>query len=166
MKALFLLNTFGPLRLVRGLLPGMRERGTGRLIFVSSIQGRPVPPVIGPYGASKWALEAFAETLAIEAGHFGVTVTLVRPGAVSSGGAERARSFIAKDGPLCSAARPTGLSARRVRTPEEVAVTVADALEQDDPPLRVPVGAPARAPLEARKAAPEDRPFLPVALDW
>ena len=53
------------------------KRGAGRLIFVSSIQGRLVLPMIGPYGASKWALEALAETLAIETRRFGIKVTLV-----------------------------------------------------------------------------------------
>ncbi|MFF1845380.1 SDR family NAD(P)-dependent oxidoreductase [Streptomyces sp. NPDC058217] len=59
-------------------------------MFVSSIQGRLVLPMIGPYGATKWALEALAETLAIETGHFGIKVSIVQPGVVSSGGAERA----------------------------------------------------------------------------
>ena len=40
LEQLFQLNTFGPLRVVQGVLPAMRERGSGRLVFVSSIQGR------------------------------------------------------------------------------------------------------------------------------
>ncbi len=48
-----------------------------RLIFISSIQGRIAIPLIGPYAASKWALEAIAETLAIEAAHFGISVHLL-----------------------------------------------------------------------------------------
>jgi short-subunit dehydrogenase len=71
----------------------MRERGTGNLIFISSIQGRIAIPPIGQYAASKWALEAIAETLAIEAAHFGIAVQLLEPAAVSSGGAERAKVF-------------------------------------------------------------------------
>jgi len=51
-------------------------------------------------------------------------------------------------------------------TPEEVAVALADTIEQPDPPLRIPVGTPARTALEARKAAPEDAPFVPITLDW
>ena len=64
----------------------MRARGAGRLVFISSIQGRLVIPMIGPYAASKWALEAIAEMLAIETRHFGIKVSVMQPGAVSSGG--------------------------------------------------------------------------------
>jgi NAD(P)-dependent dehydrogenase (short-subunit alcohol dehydrogenase family) len=59
-ERLFQLNTFGALRVAQGVLPAMRERGSGRLVFISSIQGRMVIPMIGPYAASKWALEAIA----------------------------------------------------------------------------------------------------------
>jgi NAD(P)-dependent dehydrogenase (short-subunit alcohol dehydrogenase family) len=166
LEALFQLNTFGPLRVVQGLLPAMRERGAGRLLFISSIQGRLVLPIIGPYGASKWALEAIAETLAIEAGHFGVKVSVIQPGAVSSGGSEQARSFFAENDPYAPLYEQLSALRGESVTPEEVAAAVADTIEQADPPLRVPVGAPAETALEARKAAPEDVPFLPVKLDW
>lgn len=166
LEALFQLNTFGPLRVVQGLLPAMRERGAGRLVFISSIQGRLVLPIIGPYGASKWALEAIAETLAIETSHFGVKVSVVQPGTVSSGGAERAKSFFTENDPYLPLYEQLGVLRGESVTPQEVAATVADTIEQRDPPLRVPVGAPAKTALEARKAAPEDIPFLPVELDW
>ena len=81
-QRLFDLNTFGALRVAQALMPGMRERGTGKLIFMSSIQGRIAIPLIGPYAASKWALEAIAETLAIEAAHFGISVHLLEPGEI------------------------------------------------------------------------------------
>ncbi|HEX4255136.1 MAG TPA: SDR family NAD(P)-dependent oxidoreductase, partial [Streptosporangiaceae bacterium] len=64
-RQLIELNTLGALRVAQAVLPGMRTAGSGQLIFVSSIQGRLVIPLIGAYGASKWALEALAETLAI-----------------------------------------------------------------------------------------------------
>jgi len=169
-EALFDLNTFGALRVAQGVLPAMRRRGAGRLLFVSSVQGRITVPMIGPYAASKWALEALAETLAVEAGHFGVKVSLLQPGSVSSGGPERAKSFFAEDDPYLplfqqfGPLRGTGIF--EPITPEEVAVAVADTVERPDPPLRVPVGAPARTALEARKAASETEPFVPVAIDW
>lgn len=164
--ALFQLNTIGPLRVVQGVLPAMRARGAGRLVFVSSIQGRLVLPIIGPYGASKWALEALAETLAIEVGHFGVKVTIVQPGAVSSGGAERAKSFLTTNDPYAPLLEQLHLLRGESVTPEEVATAVADAIEQPNPPLRVPVGTPAKTALEARKAAPEDAPHFPATIDW
>jgi NADP-dependent 3-hydroxy acid dehydrogenase YdfG len=165
-KQLFDLNTFGALRVSQAVLPQMRERGVGKLIFVSSIQGRIAIPLIGPYAASKWALEAIAETLAIEAGHFGVSVSVLQPGAVSSGGAERALSFLEDDNPY----RPlldqlAGFRSNPV-TVDEVAAAAVAAIEDPHAPFRIPVGAPAISILAARKNAPEDAPFLAAPLKW
>jgi NAD(P)-dependent dehydrogenase (short-subunit alcohol dehydrogenase family) len=110
------------------------------------------------------ALEAIAETIAIEAGHFGISVQLLEPGAVASGGAERAKVFLDDGNPY----RPLLDQMQGFRsdpvTVEEVAgaVAVADA----HPPLRTPVGASAASVLAARKAAAEDVPFLAAPLDW
>jgi NAD(P)-dependent dehydrogenase (short-subunit alcohol dehydrogenase family) len=165
-QRLFDLNTFGALRVAQEVLPGMRERGTGKLIFMSSIQGRIVIPLIGPYAASKWALEAIAETLAIEVGHFGISVHLLQPGAVSSGGAERAKVFLDERNPYHPLLdQMQGFRSVPV-TVEEVAQAVASTLEDTNPPLRIPVGAPAADVLAARKAAPEDWPFVAAPLDW
>jgi NAD(P)-dependent dehydrogenase (short-subunit alcohol dehydrogenase family) len=77
----FATNVFGPLRVDRAFLPAMRERGTGLIVFVSSVVGRVLLPFSGPYTSSKWALEALAEILSYEVSPFGVDVTLVQPGA-------------------------------------------------------------------------------------
>ncbi|MFD3456374.1 SDR family oxidoreductase [Streptomyces sp. NPDC058691] len=165
-ERLYQLNTVGALRVVQGVLPAMRERGSGRLVFVSSIQGRLVLPIIGPYGASKWALEAMAETLAIETGHFGIKVSIVQPGAVSTNGAEQARSFIEEESPYAPLYRQLGALRGEVITSEEVAAVVADTIEQPEPALRVPAGAPAERALKARKEAPETEPFVLATIDW
>ena len=165
-QRLFELNTFGALRVAQAVMPGMRERGSGKLIFISSIQGRIAIPLIGPYAASKWALEAIAETLAIEAGHFGISVHVLQPGAVSSGGSERAKAFLDEDNPY----RPLLDQVKGFRsapvTVEEVADAVALVVKGGDSALRIQVGAAATGMLAARKAAPEDRPFLAAPLDW
>ena len=62
-KKLFDVNVFGVQRVNRAVLPHMRERGSGLIIFVSSLLGRMTIPFYGPYNASKWALEALAEDL-------------------------------------------------------------------------------------------------------
>jgi NAD(P)-dependent dehydrogenase (short-subunit alcohol dehydrogenase family) len=165
-ERLFQLNTLGALRVAQAVLPAMRERGSGRLVFVSSVQGRLVLPLIGPYGASKWALEALAETLAIETGRFGVKVSIVQPGAVSSGGAERSKVLLQDDDPYAGLYRALPALRGEPITPQLVAAAVADTVENPDPALRVPVGAPAERALRARKEAPEDRPFLAVDIDW
>jgi NAD(P)-dependent dehydrogenase (short-subunit alcohol dehydrogenase family) len=159
-ERLFQLNTFGALRVAQGVLPAMRKRGAGHLVFISSIQGRLVLPMIGPYAASKWALEAIAETLAIETGHFGIKVSVMQPGAVSSGGGERARVFLREDDPYAPLYEALGALRGESVTPEEVAAAVAHTIEQAAPPLRVPVGIPAKRALQARKEAPETEPFL------
>jgi NADP-dependent 3-hydroxy acid dehydrogenase YdfG len=165
-ERIYQLNTIGALRVTQGVLPAMRERGSGRLVFVSSIQGRLVLPVIGAYGASKWALEAIAETLAIETRPFGVKVSIVQPGAVATNGAGQAGTFFTDDDPYASLYRQLGALRGEVVTAEEVAAVVADTIEQPEPPLRVPAGAPAERALRARKEAPEDQPFMPVDIDW
>jgi NAD(P)-dependent dehydrogenase (short-subunit alcohol dehydrogenase family) len=137
---LFQLNTLGALRVAQAVLPGLRTRGAGRVVFVSSILGRLAWPLTGAYAASKWALEAIAEALAAEAGSFGITVTILEPGGVSSGASERAPTYLSEDSPY----RPllAGFAARRGEriTVEEVARVVADTLEDPSPPLRVPIG--------------------------
>ncbi|HEY2671192.1 MAG TPA: SDR family oxidoreductase [Rugosimonospora sp.] len=163
---IFQLNTLGALRVAQGVLPAMRERGAGHLVFISSIQGRLVLPIIGPYGASKWALEALAETLAIETSHFGVKVSIMQPGAVSSDGPARAKVYLKDNDPYTPLYEELPALRGESVTPEEVAAAVADTIELSEPPLRVPVGAPAKRVLEARKRAPEDEPFRPVKINW
>lgn len=165
-ERLFQLNTLGALRVAQGVLPAMRARGAGRLVFVSSVQGRLVLPMIGPYAASKWALEALAETLAIETGHFGVKVSIVQPGAVSSGGGERAKVFLTENDPYTPLYEALPVLRGEPVTPQDVADAVADTIEQAEPPLRVPVGQPAERALRARKEAPESEPFLLAAINW
>ena len=65
------LNTVGALRVAQAVLPGMRARGHGRLLFMSSVAGRIVLPPGAAYAATKWALEALVEALAIEVAPFG-----------------------------------------------------------------------------------------------
>lgn len=152
-------NTVGALRVAQAVLPAMRERGSGRLLFVSSVLGRITLPASGAYAATKWALEALAETLALEVGHFGVDVALLEPGAVSSGALDDPLRYFGDNGiyaPLEAALAGAG---RAVITVEETAAAIADAVEADEVPLRIPVGRPARALLAARRDAPDAVPF-------
>ncbi len=74
-------NVFGPLRVDRAFLPAMRERKSGLVVYVSSVVGRMIVPFGGVYTASKWALEALAETKSYELRPFGIDVAIVEPGA-------------------------------------------------------------------------------------
>jgi NAD(P)-dependent dehydrogenase (short-subunit alcohol dehydrogenase family) len=77
-------NVIGPMRVSRAFLPGMRERKSGLVLFVSSLVGRVVVPFMGVYASSKWALEALAETLSYELRPFAVDVAIVQPGAYAT----------------------------------------------------------------------------------
>ena len=83
-QAIFDTNVFGPLRLDKAVLPGMRARGSGLLIYVSSALGRVLPGIGGPYSASKWALEGLAEGLGNQIATFGIDVVLIEPGSYPS----------------------------------------------------------------------------------
>ena len=82
---MFETNVFGPMRLVRALVPAIRERGRGVVVNVTSVEGRVAAPLAGPYCATKHALEALSESLAFEVGHFGVRVVIVEPGYIAPG---------------------------------------------------------------------------------
>ncbi|GAA4180049.1 hypothetical protein GCM10022252_02360 [Streptosporangium oxazolinicum] len=138
----------------------MRERRAGRLLFVSSVVGRIVFSGNAAYSASKWALEALVEAPAIETGPYGIHATLLEPGTVSSGALDAPLTYRLPDDPYTALAADS-MNRGHSLTPEQVARAVADAAELDAPPLRLPVGDTAAAILAARKAAPENVPFVP-----
>ncbi len=77
-------NVVGAVRVARAVLPGMRKRGSGLIIQVSSIAGRAAFPGFGVYHASKWALEGISEAMRYELGPLGIDVVLVEPGPFST----------------------------------------------------------------------------------
>ncbi len=77
-------NYFGALRCIQAVVPGMRERGSGCIVNVSSVAGRFSSAPQAAYAASKWALEAASEALAQEMKAFGVRVAIVEPGVIAT----------------------------------------------------------------------------------
>ena len=77
-------NYFGALRCIKAVLPGMRERGSGCIINVTSVAGRIAISGSAPYVSSKWALEALSESLAQEVKSFGIRVAIVEPGVIAT----------------------------------------------------------------------------------
>ncbi|MFO0230275.1 SDR family NAD(P)-dependent oxidoreductase [Gemmatimonas sp.] len=80
LQRLFDINVFGAHRVTRAVTPHLRARGSGLVVFVSSLLGRIAVPFYGPYNASKWALEGLAENYSLELSGFGVDVAIIEPG--------------------------------------------------------------------------------------
>lgn len=83
-QAQFDTNFFGVLRVLRAVLPRMREAEAGRVILVGSLAGRAPIPFQAHYSASKAAVEALALALHNEVRSFGVRVTLIEPGDINT----------------------------------------------------------------------------------
>jgi len=153
---MFETNVFGPMRLVRALVPAMRERGSGVVVNVTSVEGRVAAPLAGGYCATKHALEALSESLAFEVGHFGVRVVIVEPGYIAPGMRNAVRH--GEDGTVYeelrrqwSGADDTLVGPEGRPGPELVGHAIADAIADPSTPLRVPVGADAELVLQTRR---------------
>ena len=73
-------NFFGVQNMCRAVIPLMRPRRKGKIINISSVAGFSTSPCFSAYNASKWALEAFSESLRYELKFFGIDVLLIEPG--------------------------------------------------------------------------------------
>jgi NAD(P)-dependent dehydrogenase (short-subunit alcohol dehydrogenase family) len=148
-------NTLGPLRVAQAVTPHWRERGSGVLVNISSVQGKIGTPLEGAYAASKHALEAISETLHFELGHFGIRVVIIEPGYIAPGMKHQADypgPAVYTDLHAQWGATATTLTGPGGRPgPELVGAAVADALEDPDTPLRVEVGKDAAMVLQARR---------------
>jgi NAD(P)-dependent dehydrogenase (short-subunit alcohol dehydrogenase family) len=73
-------NLYGPMNVTRAVLPIMRKNRSGHIISISSIAGLVGTEYTSAYNASKFALEGWMESLALEVAPFGIKTTLVEPG--------------------------------------------------------------------------------------
>jgi NAD(P)-dependent dehydrogenase (short-subunit alcohol dehydrogenase family) len=76
----FAANVFGPVAMIKAVLPGMRERRSGHIVNVTSMGGFITMPGISFYCGSKFALEGISEALGKEVASFGIRVTALAPG--------------------------------------------------------------------------------------
>jgi NAD(P)-dependent dehydrogenase (short-subunit alcohol dehydrogenase family) len=88
-RAVMETNYFGAVRCIKAVVPMMRQRRSGCIVNVTSISGRLASSPMGPYAASKFALEALSECLAQELRPFDVRVAVVEPGIIDTSMAAR-----------------------------------------------------------------------------
>lgn len=162
-KAVFETNVFGPLRMMQAVLPGMRGRRSGTIVNVSSVAGRLVSAGHGIYSASKYALEALSEAVAIETSRLGIRVIVIEPGFISTPILDKGGDVEIGDGPYATHLRRMQALYRNARSgaepPSVVAEVIADALDDPHPRFRylAGVGAP---PVLASRARMTDEEWI------
>jgi NAD(P)-dependent dehydrogenase (short-subunit alcohol dehydrogenase family) len=140
--AMFDTNVVGSLRVISAFVPGMRERGGGTVVNVSSAAGQVVFPLNGVHAASKHALEAVSEALAMEAGPFGIRVLVVQLGGVATGMYQSQQRYVSAAYAHLHRAQQESFDDARAHgaSPEQAARAIADAIADTGSPLRVPIG--------------------------
>ena len=83
-QAIFDTNFFGIVRMIRAVVPHMRQRGSGRIINISSVLGFVPMPYMALYSATKHAVEGYSESLDQELRTQGIRVSLVEPAYIKS----------------------------------------------------------------------------------
>lgn len=145
-RSMFETNVYGTWNMIKAVLPGMRERGRGHIVNISSVGGLTVFPGVGFYHMTKFAVEGLSETLAKETSPLGIGVTVVEPGAFRTDfrGESMKQSGIrlpayaetagkARDGVLAGHGKQRG-------DPVRGSQAIITALESDHPPLHLVLG--------------------------
>lgn len=166
----FEVNLIGQVAVTRALLPALLS-ARGRIVNISSISGRVAWPLIGPYTASKFALEAVTDALRREVGPHGVQVVSVEPGGIATPVWEKSRAEAERvlsampadarrryDGLIAGILHQAERLARHGLPPEAVAEVVGDALTARRPRTRYVIGREARAQALLARVLP-DRAF-------
>ena len=152
---LFATNFFGAVDVIQQVLPGMRSRGAGTIVNLSSIAGRVSQPGSGYYSATKFALEGASDALAKEVGPLGIRVIVVEPGGFRTDFAGRSLTQSAQ--PIGDYADTAGkrrkendtIDGRQPGDPAKAAQAILQAVASDEPPLRLLLGSDALRRAEA-----------------
>lgn len=152
----FEVNVFGAVAVTQAFLPALRET-RGRVVFVGSVQGRLTAPFLGPYSASKFALEALTDAFRMELYRSGIKVSIIEPGAVRTPiwkkGRERKDALVAMlparalehyGAAVEAVARVAQTEERDGMPVSTVAAIIETALTSRRPKARYVVGMPAR----------------------
>jgi NAD(P)-dependent dehydrogenase (short-subunit alcohol dehydrogenase family) len=152
-RAVFATNTLGTIAMTQAVLPAMRERGAGTIVNVTSTTTLTPLPLLSVYTASKAAVNAFTESLALELEPLGIRARLVLPGrSPSTSFGANARSYMAAPTPeayaplLAKVFAGSGAEADALLTrAQDVAEAVWRAVTDPAAPMRIPAGADAEA---------------------
>jgi len=150
MAALLDLNVLGPMRVNNAVLPTMRARQAGLIVWIPSPLGRVLPGRGGLYPATKWAAEGFAESLHYQVAPFGIDVVILEPGSfptpatfksMEAANQEIAAAYASRT-PANAAARQPAPVGHQPPDPQEVADAVKRLIElpAGRRPLRTVVG--------------------------
>ncbi|AHI26345.1 short-chain dehydrogenase/reductase SDR [Komagataeibacter xylinus E25] len=146
-EAQFTTNVMGTLHSSRAVLPAMRAQGHGRIILISSIGARIATPGAAIYYATKAAISALAESLALEVAPLGIQVSAVEPGAMRTRFAEGGSLVVAACDPAYEST--VGATAAMMRSaeykkilhdPAGVAAMVLKVAALDEMPVRILAG--------------------------
>jgi NAD(P)-dependent dehydrogenase (short-subunit alcohol dehydrogenase family) len=143
-RAQYETNVFGVLAMTRAFLPQMRERRSGRIIHVGSVVGVFAFPLFGIYSSTKFAIEGLTDALRREVRPFGVKVTLIQPGYITTEfderSAEAAAAHWSGESPYSAQIQKMNTvrekQRRNHRSPEIVVRAIVDAVESPRPPRR------------------------------
>jgi NAD(P)-dependent dehydrogenase (short-subunit alcohol dehydrogenase family) len=151
-------NYFGAVRCIKAVLPRMRQARKGCIVNVSSVAGRIASCPLGPYAASKFALEAVSEALAGEVKPFNIGVAIVQPGIQDTKMAHAIENAPPSEYPQpfrfagmfrAALANPT--------SPSATAMAIRHIIESDTWQLRHPAGPDAQAFLGWRAAMTDEQ---------
>ena len=149
-------NLCGAVRCLQQVLPGMRERGHGAIVNITSIAGRIAALAQSPYVASKWAFEGLSEGLAQELAPFGIRVVIIEPGVTKSAIFAKNIDAPNQSGAYDAAYRrlfqfyAAGMA--NATDPTEVGAVIHHAVTTTTPQLRYPVSWGGRELIEGRSA--------------
>ncbi|MGH3149026.1 MAG: oxidoreductase [Rubrobacter sp.] len=148
LREIFDVHVFGPAALVRAVLPAMRRQGSGAIVQLSSFGGQVAYPGFSAYCATKFALEGFSEALAPEVAPFGIKVLIVEPGAFRTGFSNGALTQSRALPEYAETVGPTremitSIDGAQPGDPAKAALAIMTALDSENTPLRLPLGADA-----------------------
>ena len=140
-KASFDTNVFGTLWVIQAALPILRAQASGHILTVSSIGGVIAFPTGGTYTATKFAVEAMSEALAAEVAAFGIKVTIIEPGHFTTGfrAAVQSPPVIDVYNTIRHAIR-SSFKPEDFGDPAATAAAIFEAVDADEPPLRLVLG--------------------------